>query len=195
MARHPLHVREATPADAPALLTIWSEMSRRQQPECNAEDEATRAVARIAADPDERLLLATLGDEVAGAVHLRRAPISPMMTEWAVHVSHLQVRPDFRRHGVGSQLMEAAVSWAEEKDLNHVLALSATSSREANRFMARLGLGQVAVVRVALTSTLRGKLPADLAVRRLPGRMRHQKAIGHVLAERRSMRRMQSESQ
>ena len=106
-------------------------------------------MARIAADPDERLLVARFEDQVVGAVHLKRAPLSPVHSDMAIYVMHLQVIDAFRRHGVGRALIEASVCWAEEKGTEHVLAAAAVASRDANRFMARLGSQQIAVVRGA----------------------------------------------
>ena len=77
---------------------------------------------------------------------------------------HLQVIEGFRRHGVGRALMEATVSWAEETVASHIVAAASATSRDANRFMARLGLTQMAVVR---GSTARD---AGQAARGDPGR-------------------------
>ena len=52
------------------------------------------SVARIAADPDERLLVALIDDQVVGAMHLTRGPLSPIHGETAVYVMHLQVLED-----------------------------------------------------------------------------------------------------
>ena len=54
------------------------------------------------------------------------------------------VFPEFRRHGVGRALMEAAVAFAEELGIAHVATAVVAGSRDANRFMARLALGPYA---------------------------------------------------
>jgi hypothetical protein len=84
--------------------------------------------------------------------------------------------------------MEAAVTYAEELGVGHVLTAVSHDSRQSNRFMARLGLSQQAVLRVAGTPTVRSKLTAQL-----PGKLRQNGArpVGQVLAARRSLRRNQ----
>ena len=128
---------------------------------------------------------------VVGAVHLVRATLSPVHCESAVHVTHLHVLESHRRHGVGRTLMEAVVSWAEEKDTVHVIAAASSGSRDANRFMARLGLGQIAVLRGATVAALRAKLPVEPPAAARVGQRSH-RSVGQVLAQRRSMRRAQA---
>ncbi len=93
-----------------------------------------------------------------GVAHLRRAPVSPIHDEDAVHVGYLHVLSKFRRRGLGKQLMEAAAEWAEEVGSKHIVASVAATSRDSNRFLARLGMSQVAVVRATTVCALRGKL-------------------------------------
>lgn len=192
LTRSAVRVRDAEPADAAALVEIWSEFSSRAPEDGRAtpQDETATAVGRIAAEADERLLVGVLDDRVVGAMYLRRAPVSPVHTETAVHTSHLHVLDGWRRRGVGRALLEAAVTWAEEKGTEHILAASAMSSRESNRFMARLGLGQVAVLRGATVPSLRAKLPGEAAAVAQRG-TRPQQNLGQVLARRRSQRRSQ----
>jgi GNAT superfamily N-acetyltransferase len=183
-------VRDAGPDDAAALVAVWGEVRRpgAERSEDQTTAEATQAVARIAADPDQRLLVAVRDDAVVGASHLVRSAVSPISTECAVHVTHLQVMPAHRRLGIGKALIEAAVAWAEEKDTAHLLIAAASQSREANRFLARLGLTQVAVVRGAAIPALRGRLPVEPpAGARVNGR--NHRSVGQVLAQRRMQRR------
>lgn len=185
MFRCPVQVRDAVPDDVEELRGLLA-VGERVEAELSAEGAA--AVASIAADPDQRLLVAVLDGRLAGVVQLIRGRLSPLHADTAVHVLHLQVRDEFRRHGVGHALMEAMVSWAEEKDTTHVLAAASVGSRDANRFMARLGLGQVAVVRAAPVATLRAKLPVEPpAAARVSSR--NHRSVGQVLAQRRSQRR------
>ena len=196
MSRHPVHVRDACPDDAPALVEVWSALVGRaaeREPTPPPEEEAAASVARIAADADQRLLVACLEDEVAGAVHLARAQLSPVHGDQAVYVLHLQVRDEHRRHGVGRALMEATVSWAEEKGTPYVIAAASVTSRDANRFMARLGLGQVAMLRGATVPALRAKLPVEPPTVAKVGSRSHRN-VGQVIARRRSMRRSQNGS-
>jgi GNAT superfamily N-acetyltransferase len=189
--RTPVHLRDAEPGDAEVLVELWTGRSPDRVLTTPAVTEAAASLARIAADPDQRVLVALVEDTVAGAVHLVRAPLSPVHSDSAVHVLHLQVLDDFRRHGVGRALMEATVTWAEEKDSDHVIAAATATSRDANRFMARLGLGQLAVVRGASVAALRAKLPVEPPAAARVGTRSH-RSVGQVLVQRRSLRRAQT---
>lgn len=196
MSRNLVHVRDALPDDAEALIAVWSDFRRSNSerlPGRPAEEEAASAVARIAADPDERLLVGLVDDAPVGAAHLRRARISPIHTETAIYISHLHVLDGFRRRGVGKALIEAAVTWGEEKDTSHLLVGAAVHSRDANRFMARLGLCQVAIVRGASIPALRAKLPVDPPAGAMVTSRNH-RSVGQVINQRRLQRRAQSKS-
>jgi GNAT superfamily N-acetyltransferase len=194
LSRNPVHVRDARPDDAEDLLGIWSDSSRRTHALTEPpEVEAAAAIARVVAACDERLIVAEVEGIVVGAAHLRRSPLSPIHNDSAIHVSHLHVLDAWRRRGVGRLLMEAAVSWAEEKDTSHVLAAASASSRDANRFMARLGLAQIAVVRGATVAAVRAKMPVEAAAcARVTSRS--SRNVGQVLARRRSQRRSQAKT-
>ena len=190
MFRSPVHIREAHPGDVDDLVEIWSGRGAQRAFPAPLRHEAVASVARIAADPDQRLLVADVDEQVAGAVHLARAPLSPVHGDTAVYVLNLQVVDEFRRHGVGRSFLEAAVTWAEEKGTQHVVAAASAGSRDANRFMARLGLGQIAVMRGATVASMRAKLPLEPpAVARLGARSH--RSVGQVLVQRRSLRRAQ----
>lgn len=191
MLRSSVNVVDAVPGDAEALVEVWRGVAGRTHEGgagSHAAQEASAAIARIAADPEQRLLVARIDHVVAGAVHLARAPLSPLHSDTAIYVMHLQVIESFRRHGAGRALIEATVTWAEEKGTPHVVAAAFAASRDANRFMARLGLGQIAVVRGATTAALRSKLPVEPPAAARVGSRSH-RSVGHVLAQRRSMRR------
>ncbi|QNN53043.1 GNAT family N-acetyltransferase [Nocardioides mesophilus] len=190
MSRCPLLVRDAELTDVPALRGLLTGSSARGFDDSDPT-EAEAAVARISADPDQRLLVAVSEGEVIGTVQLIRAPLSPLHADNALHVAHLHVREDMQRHGVGRALMEATLSWAEEKGTMHVLAAAASGSRDANRFMARLGLAQVAIVRAATVQSLRAKLPVETPAAARVGSRSH-RSVAQVLAQRRSQRRAQT---
>lgn len=188
MFRSPVHVKDAGPDDVDDLLDIWSARASDRALAPPVRQDALASTARIAADPDQRVLVAVVDDRVAGAVHLVRAPISPVHSDSAVYVLHLQVADEFRRHGVGRSLMEAAVTWAEEKDSSHVVAAASAASRDANRFMARLGLGPTAMVRAATVASMRAKLPLEPPAVARVGTRSH-RSVGQVIVQRRSLRR------
>ncbi len=195
MSRIAVQVRDAVPEDAAALIEVWGDFRRASSDRTSeaAHVEAANAVARIAADPDERLLVGIIDDKVVAAAHLLRAGMSPIHTDTAVHITHLHVLGGHRRHGVGKALIEAAVSWAEEKDTTHLMAAASVHSRDANRFMARLGLSQIAIVRGANVKALRAKLPVDPPAGAMVSSRNH-RSVGQVLAQRRLQRRVQAKS-
>src|SRR5215218_1877235 len=163
MSRCALEIRDARPDDVAEVLRLWAH-DRRTAEEATPRPvrEATRALAQIAADPDERMLVGLAEGALVAAVHLRRAPLSPLHTETAVHTSYLQVHPEHRRRGYAKALLDAALTWAEEKDVTHITAITNSNSRDTNRFLARLGLATVATLRIASTATVRRKLSPEL---------------------------------
>lgn len=168
MTRGPVDVRDATPADAAALQSIWIDFasrSGRHPRELASLEQIERSVIRLETEPAERLVVATIDGDPVGVAHLRRAPVSPLHDEDAVQVGYLHVLSGFRRRGVGRHLLEAAVDWADEKGTEHITATAVAASRDTNRFLARLGFGQVAVVRASTAAALRVKLAAIAAPR------------------------------
>src|SRR6476620_5885448 len=183
MTRGSVLVRDARPEDAEALQAIWNDFTTDSARSGRTElsfDETERALSRLETDPSERLLVAVLDGDPVGVAHLRRALISPIHEEDAVHVGYLHVLSGFRRRGVGKQLLETAADWAEEKDSKHIIASVAATARDSNRFLARLGLGQVAIVRASTVTGLRCKLSGTAAPKTV---------MTNVVAARRLMRR------
>lgn len=113
-------------------------------------------------------------DEVGAMVGLlvaRQDEIGAIDLTPVLHVSHLMVAPKYRRRGVGRMLLTAVVHLADERGMDHVLATAGSGSREANRYLARLGFAPLVVHRIAATSVLRRALgmadaPEHIAVLR-----------------------------
>jgi GNAT superfamily N-acetyltransferase len=188
VTRSSVVLRDAVPADAAGLVSLWEGVLRRGEREDQLQD-LTGIIAATATDPDSRLVVAEQDGVMAGAVYLRVATATPINLEPIVQAVSPHVLPEFRRRGVGLALMEAATEFAEERGIGHVASASLSSSRDANRFLARLGLGPQAVLRAAPTATLRSRL-----VSRRPALARPRgRQLGQVLAARRSQRRRESD--
>ncbi len=179
MHREPVTLREAVPDDAVFLAGLWEDVLRRASPAERVAD-AERLVARTSGSPTERVVVAELGAEPVGAVLLQETTVSPLDLEPAVQAHSPHVTSSARRRGVGTALLGAAVAFAEDRGIGRVMTASVTHSRESNRFLARLGLGQLATVRSAPTAVLR----ARVGLRSPRGR-----TAETVVAARRSMRR------
>lgn len=187
MSRIPVTLREAVVADAAFLVELWHDSVRRADVAEQIAD--LEAIIKSAADSAERrVLIAEYDGHRAGAVYFRLTTVTPLNLEPAVQVLHPHVLPAFRRRGIGRSLIEAALVFAEERGIPQVVTGAQAASRDGNRFLARLAMGQHAVLRLAPTHAVRAKLNAQLpATQRVQG-YRPQR----VLAVRRGMRRTQS---
>jgi GNAT superfamily N-acetyltransferase len=185
VARNPVHVRDALPDDAKVLVAMWRRntdaSTRLADP---SVDSAERAIAHLALDPDQRLLLAEVQNRVVGVAHLSRAPLSPIHEETTVRVGHMFVVNEHRRRGIGRALLAEAVARAEEKQSHHLLVHVSAAARDANRFLARLGLASAATVRAARVGALQQRLAKVEAA---------ENGDAHVMVERiRTLRRRQA---
>jgi GNAT superfamily N-acetyltransferase len=186
MSRIPVTLREAVVADAGFLVELWRDSVRRADVADQVAD--LEMLIKTAADSSEqRVLIAEYDGERAGAVYFRITTVTPLNLEPAVQVVHPHVLARFRRRGIGRALIEAALLFAEERGIGHITTGAQAASRDGNRFLARLAMGQHAVLRMAPTHAVRAKLNAQPSLQRVHG-YRPQR----VLAVRRSMRRTQA---
>lgn len=128
-----------------------------------AETDETHLCTRLEEILDEatRTLLVAVDDStgsLAGLLVARSDEVGAIDLTPVLHVTHLLVTPKQRRRGVGRALLSAAVQLAEERDVDRLLATAAAGSREANRYLARLGFAPLVVHRMASTQTLRRSL-------------------------------------
>lgn len=189
MSRSGVHVRAVRLDDADEILGMWAATPVRPSGADAARADVDSMLRKVLASIRERIVVAEVNGRLVGALHLRLGPLTPVGSEEAVFASHLTVLPEFRRRGIARSLMGAAVTFAEENAVAHVVAVTPAHSRDTSRFMARLGLSQAAVVRVAPTSVLRSRLPVELPGMHRPVAANRQ--LGQVLAARRSLRRSQ----
>lgn len=163
-----IEVRDADPADADALVTLWREMAvgtghQARLLAAPSAESARSSIAKHAGDPRGRLVVGEIDGELGGMAYLRQAPISPLHDEVTVTVEYLHVSDHARRHGLGKALIAEAAAWAEHENCPHLAVVAPPIAREANRFLARLGLGQAGVLRFASTHTVRRRLAAEHA--------------------------------
>lgn len=190
MSRAPFQIRCVEAGDAAGLSELWHADSRLGQHEA-ARHDIPSTIRKVLAGGNDRIVVAVVGELIVGAAYLRLGPLMPLTSDQAVFVHLLKVDEAFRRRGVARGIMEAIVSWAEEHGTNHVVTVAGGTSRESSRFLARLGLSPVAVVRAAPTAALRAKLPVEVpALVRTGAGQRNN--LGQVLAARRATRRSQS---
>ena len=189
MTRSLVSLRAAEPKDAPQLAALWADVLRRSGPEGQAAD-VEAVLARVEESTTERILEAEYDGEFAGAVHLEATTMTALDREPIVRALSPHVLPRFQRHGVGSALMDAAVTWAEELGVAHVATAAVSGARDANRFMARRALGPYATLRLATTHAVRSRLSAG----RRSATNGTPRQVTQVLAARRSLRRSRAEA-
>lgn len=183
MTRAHVVLRPAEVADAPFLVDLWAEACRRADHQDQVAD--LEVLIKNATDSaEQRLLIAEYDGDSAGAVLLRLSTLAPMNPEPCLQVISPHVTAPMRRRGVGRALMEAAVTYADEMGVGHLVTAVDSRSRDANRFMARLGLGPRATLRIAPLATVQSKVGVST-----PGRAPAGRQLGQILAARRSMRR------
>ena len=189
----PVHVRDASESDAAAVSALWSELVGLPGAETVGGDPpealVAKAVVRYSADDSGRIVVAEIDGTVVGCGFMSIGVATPLDEGRVVHLSHVKVAAGFGRQGVGSALVEATLTWAEQHGLDSVVTSVPTHDREVNRFLARLGMTPAASLRAASVAALRVRLPHDPSVvARQSGRM--SRSVGQVVAARRYQRRV-----
>ena len=166
MRRSSIGVRDATLDDIETVLAFADHVrglpgARRPAGRPASSVDLRERYEALLMDPNRRVVLAVGdGDQVVGMAILTVDLAGELLDIPVVRVSHLVVDRAHRRQGAGRALVAAAGSHADQVGVEHVTVGAATTDREANRFLARLGFAPVVVRRVAPLAVLRRHLAA-----------------------------------
>jgi len=160
-----IRVRPAELADVPELLRLVEAtdepLSAPGARQIQAETVAhlPDRFAAILASDDKCVLVAVdeLGN-IVGMVLVSEGGVGAVTAVPAVHISNLLVARKYRRRGIGRALLAATVHLADQRGIEHIVASVVAGSRDANRYLARLGFAPLVVRRLATTTTLRRSL-------------------------------------
>jgi len=126
-------IRDAADGDAPALAELATHLGYP------TDAAAMRGrMARVAAMPDHRTLVAERGGVVVGFVGVMRGWTYTSDDAYA-RILTLVVAPDERGRGTGAALVEAAERWARGVGAGSIHVTTALHREGAHRFYERIG--------------------------------------------------------
>jgi len=103
-------IRKATPADAPGIADLVNQGEREGQ-------LLPRSIESIRASIDDWIIVLD-GDRIVGVGSLLE------MGNTLSEVRSLAVAPDYRKHGIGAQIVNALIDLARERKIPTVFALT-----------------------------------------------------------------------
>jgi len=164
VSRFRMRVRSASSDDVDDLVALVGSMTdlgpvRGRRVARSWPDGFRTRCEKVLADPEHRVVVAVdETDAVVGAAVFAADAAAGLLDPPAVYVSHLLVAPAHRRRGAGRALVAAAAGYAEELGVDSVVVAVAPTTRDANRFFARLGFAPQVIRRIAGVHSLRRAL-------------------------------------
>jgi ribosomal protein S18 acetylase RimI-like enzyme len=137
-----LKIRVAQREDLPAIVRMLADDqlgSTRESASDPLPPSYYAAFDAITRDPNNHLLVATLGDAVVGTLQLTFTPSLSYQGGWRATVESVRADASLRGQGIGTALMQHAIEMAREKGCV-LMQLSTHKTRtDAHRFYDRLG--------------------------------------------------------
>ncbi|MBM4274522.1 MAG: GNAT family N-acetyltransferase [Deltaproteobacteria bacterium] len=131
-----LIIRRAEYEDLPAILELYGHLDSEQ---VLPWEEAGRIFRRMKRYPDYRLYVATRDNRIVGTFALLIMDNLAHQGAPSGIVEDVVVHPDWRRHGIGKEMMRFAMRRCQEKGC-YKMSLSTNLKREAaHRFYESLG--------------------------------------------------------
>jgi len=137
-----LEIRDATLADLPAIVAMLADdpLGRtREDPSLPLDPAYVAAFEAIAANPDQRLLVAVEAGHVLGTLQLAFLPGISRRGGWRGQIEAVRVARDRRGEGLGAQMVAWAVEQCRARGCVAVQLTSDASRTEAHRFWEAQG--------------------------------------------------------
>ncbi|GHB03126.1 GNAT family N-acetyltransferase [Streptomyces termitum] len=135
-----LQIRPAAPADLPAIVAMLADDplgALRESPDDLAPYRA--AFARLADDPNQRLVVAERGGKVVGTLQLTIVPGLSRRGATRSIIEGVRIHSEERGSGLGTLLVEWAVEESRRLECVLVQLTSDATRTDAHRFYERLG--------------------------------------------------------
>ena len=135
-----LEIRAAVTEDVPAIVGMLADDplgSQRESP-----DDLTpylAALDRLAADPNQHLVVAVREGRVVGTLQLTVIPGLSRKGATRSIIEAVRIHADERGSGLGTQLIEWAIAESRRQDCQLVQLTSDVTRTDAHRFYERLG--------------------------------------------------------
>ncbi|YAL81943.1 GNAT family N-acetyltransferase [Dermacoccaceae bacterium W4C1] len=173
-------VRRVTAGEHDALAAVWRQAKTEQglSPEWTERAVASGRLRDALARDEVRIYLATLDGEAIGYISTVHDPLTGLAglgADAVVCIDQLYVRPDRRRRGVASALLDAVTGYADLVGAAQIVSCVMISEKDTNRWFARLGFGAQVNVRTIPTAVLQARLGGraeGVARRRVSERVR-----------------------
>lgn len=137
--------RDATAADLATIVALLSDdpKGRFRETASDPLDPGYRtAFDVIAADPNQRLVVAERDGAVIGTIQLSFLPGLSYRGALRCQIEAVRVATELRSRGIGAALIEWAVGQARDRGCRLVQLTSHRDRTEAHRFYDRLGFAQ-----------------------------------------------------
>jgi len=133
--------RRATRNDLPRLLQLLADDVLGKNREGVGSSDPVYAVAfdTIAGDGNQQLLVAETGGIVVAMLHLTFIPGLSRRGAWRANIESVRVDSAVRSRGIGSWLIEQAVTLAQERGCRLAQLTSDKQRTQAHAFYGRLG--------------------------------------------------------
>ncbi|MEV7281840.1 GNAT family N-acetyltransferase [Streptomyces sp. NPDC093111] len=135
-----LEIRPARQDDLPAIVAMLADDplgARRESPDDLTP--YTAAFARLAQDPNQRLVVAVREGRVVGTLQLTLIPGLSRKGMTRSLIEGVRIHADERGSGLGTRLIEWAVEESRAQDCGLVQLTSDVTRVDAHRFYERLG--------------------------------------------------------
>lgn len=178
MTRAAIPVRDAREGDMAAIMHLTAEVLDEAEGEGQSHPGVRRLIEsadmqarqeqfqRLLADADVRIIVATdpIDDTaLTGVAVLSQDMITAVFESPAILVNYLLVPSRFRNRGIGKALLAEATRYADHCGAKHLMVGVSSTSRQTNRYYARIGFAPLVVRRIASVHHLRkslGMVPA-----------------------------------
>ena len=138
-------IREGTDTDIPIILGLLYDLGRPKPQEDSDVDLFRKRVKGYIRDPDKVILVAEIDDvKIAGMASMLFLPRLNQKGMEA-YVPELVVLAEYRRMGIGEQLLDRCACLAEKKGCHRMRLESGNQRAGAHDFYRNLGFGQSAL--------------------------------------------------
>ena len=134
--------RDATLADLPAIVALLAEDTlgeKREDPSLPLDPAYIAAFETIAANPDQRQIVAVRDAAVIGTMQLTFIPGIAFKGAWRGQIEAVRVASGLRGGGIGGAMIAHAVELCRARGCRMVQLTSDKSRTRAHAFYERLG--------------------------------------------------------